>query len=48
MENNKYNLEIYWKCNENAITKCLFCMLVLEFKGLIGYYICPIDWSSKD
>jgi hypothetical protein len=48
MEDNKYNLKIYWKCNENAIIKCLFYMFVLEFKGLNGYYICPIEWNSKD
>jgi hypothetical protein len=48
MENDKDNLEIDWKCNEIAISKCLFYMFVLEFKGLNGYYICPIDWSSKE
>lgn len=48
MEDNKYNLKIYWKCNENAIIKCLFYMYVLEFKGLNGYYICPIEWNSRD
>jgi len=35
-------LEMY-----NAITKCLFNMLPLEFHGLNNYFIC-IHWSSKD
>ncbi len=36
-----------WKCDDNAITKCLFYMLPLEFQGLNNYFIC-IHWSSKD